>query len=56
MNEKILECCDPFLNAPTHHLKIRVEKMLTKFTKFVEESMETPEEETIDCQHTKIQN
>lgn len=56
MNEKILECCDPFLNAPTHHLKLRVEKMLTKFTKFVEESMETPEEETIDCQHTKIQN
>ena len=33
MNEKILECCDPFLNAPAHHLKIRVEKDVNKVYK-----------------------
>ena len=56
----MLEYCDPFLNAPARHVKIRVEidvDILSDLLSFkeirnemfvVEERMEAPEEERID--------
>ena len=62
MKEKILEYCDPFLNASARHLKTGVEidvnivsDLLSSteignnmFTEFVEERMKAPEEKRID--------